>query len=425
MNKKIVKIIAVIIFTLIFKLDMVNAADDKNYSCTYTPPGFGDFEGGVKIEVVNGNTYSASYIDTLGLSRGATKMAIKDDYNFEKKKEKNGCPKNVYLIEIDSNLIKDDVYELYIDETEYNNRIAGFNKKKKSSKYEIDSSTYVSKNESGKNLACSCDDSSKKFKFEYRVINNELNTATLHAPAFATGKEKVVINGVVQNFDKDAVVLGGITGLRKIPVRYNYLGGELKQNKCSTYAMVQKKAFNNYELFFSDVNRSKVFSDAIGKSNLVILTCSPSSDVPVSDNKNDQEPGTEEKHYDDADVNMVVTPLNFSLDTYSCGNGFLESIPVTIPVVGRIVYLVVQILVPVILIILGSLDLIKAVIGQKEDDIKKNQQVFVKRLIGAALIFFVFAIVKFVISIVSSDNSGNIMDCVDCIIRNSDNCKRE
>ena len=107
--------------------------------------------------------------------------------------------------------------------------------------------------------------------------------------------------------------------------------------------------------------------------------------------------------------------------------GSICSVPKVLEVM-RIVNLVISIIriaVPIILILLGSFDLVKAVIGQKEDEIKKNQQVFIKRLIGAALIFFVFAIVKFVISIVSSDNSGKIMDCVDCIIRNSDNCKRE
>ena len=81
----------------------------------------------------------------------------------------------------------------------------------------------------------------------------------------------------------------------------------------------------------------------------------------------------------------------------------------------HIVFLVIQIVVPVILVILGMIDLMKAVIAGKEDEIKKNQMTFVKRLIAAAIVFFVFVIVKLVVSFVA-DNSKNILNCVDCFI---------
>ena len=68
--------------------------------------------------------------------------------------------------------------------------------------------------------------------------------------------------------------------------------------------------------------------------------------------------------------------------------------------------------------------MIKAVVGSKEDDIKKNQSVFIKRLISAVIVFFSFALVKLILSIVSED-SANIIQCADCILRNSSNCIEE
>ena len=52
---------------------------------------------------------------------------------------------------------------------------------------------------------------------------------------------------------------------------------------------------------------------------------------------------------------------------------------------------------PVIVIILGILDFIKAVGSDKEDDMKKAQGKFMKRLIAAALVFIVPLILEFIL----------------------------
>ena len=80
-----------------------------------------------------------------------------------------------------------------------------------------------------------------------------------------------------------------------------------------------------------------------------------------------------------------------------------------------IIYNVIRIGIPLILIIMGMLDLGRAVISQKEDDIKKNQKIFVSRLIAAALVFFVFTIVKLVLSLVATD-SETIVSCLDALL---------
>lgn len=109
---------------------------------------------------------------------------------------------------------------------------------------------------------------------------------------------------------------------------------------------------------------------------------------------------------------------NFDDEIVSCGNNLIEEMPSALPKVISIIYSVVQVLVPIILVIFGTLDLVKGVISQKEEEIKKGQQIFIKRLISAVIVFFVFVIVKFLISLVA-DNSGNdIMDCVECFVEN-------
>lgn len=75
--------------------------------------------------------------------------------------------------------------------------------------------------------------------------------------------------------------------------------------------------------------------------------------------------------------------------------------------------------VPVLLIFFGMLDLGKAVMAQKEDEIKKGQQTFVKRLIAAVLVFLVFFIVQLVFNLVTTEEDASLWNCVDCIISNN------
>ena len=118
------------------------------------------------------------------------------------------------------------------------------------------------------------------------------------------------------------------------------------------------------------------------------------------------------------DIVGAETYNNYTSATVSCGSGMLTKIPSLLPKVISIMYNVIQIAVPVVLVVMGSLDLMKGITAQKEDDMKKGQQLFVKRLISAALIFFVFIIVKLVISFVADNSTSGIMDCAECFIKN-------
>lgn len=102
----------------------------------------------------------------------------------------------------------------------------------------------------------------------------------------------------------------------------------------------------------------------------------------------------------------------------SCGNGMMSDIPSLIPKVISIVYTVIQIAVPVVLVIMGSLDLFKGITANKEDEIKKGQQMFIKRLIAAALVFFAFVITKVLISAVADGTGADILECTECFVEN-------
>ena len=82
----------------------------------------------------------------------------------------------------------------------------------------------------------------------------------------------------------------------------------------------------------------------------------------------------------------------------------------------HLVYLAIQIVVPFLLIIWGMLDLGKAVMAQKEDEIKKGQQLFIKRIIAAAILFFVTTIVTLMINLVA-DDSATITGCIDEVLQ--------
>lgn len=114
------------------------------------------------------------------------------------------------------------------------------------------------------------------------------------------------------------------------------------------------------------------------------------------------------------DYEEQYTNYDAGTDKY-CGNNV--KLPSFLPNIVSKLYILIQILVPVVLVILGTMDLLKGIAAGKEDEIRKAQQSFFKRLIAAVLVFFVFAAVKLTLSLVTK-KSKNLLDCVDCVIRN-------
>ena len=61
--------------------------------------------------------------------------------------------------------------------------------------------------------------------------------------------------------------------------------------------------------------------------------------------------------------------------------------------------------VPILLVIWGSWDMGKAVMAQKEDEIKNAQKLFIKKLIVAVCVFLVPTFIKIALNVVSEDTN--------------------
>lgn len=116
---------------------------------------------------------------------------------------------------------------------------------------------------------------------------------------------------------------------------------------------------------------------------------------------------------------VYATPSWLDSDKVSCGT--VGNIPAKVPELVSLFVLIAQIVVPVILVLLGMIDFAKGVMSQKEDEIKKGQQTFIKRLVMGAIVFFVVALVKILVGVVGDNttNKENIISCIDCFINNN------
>lgn len=106
--------------------------------------------------------------------------------------------------------------------------------------------------------------------------------------------------------------------------------------------------------------------------------------------------------------------INFLALEQQCG----FDIPDQLAEVISLIIMLIQYAVPLLLIVFGMLDLGKAVIASKEDEIKKGQQMFIKRLIAAVIVFFVVAVVKLVVSLAAGEeDKESIRNCIDGLVK--------
>lgn len=117
----------------------------------------------------------------------------------------------------------------------------------------------------------------------------------------------------------------------------------------------------------------------------------------------------------------------FILTDVTCNGITFDSI---IPNLVTQIIKVIQFGIPVILIVLGMIDLGKAVMSNDEKEMKGAQGKLIKRVIYAVLIFLVVAIVKMVFGIFAkADNksatSNSFVKCIDCFTNYSEsNCNK-
>lgn len=114
-----------------------------------------------------------------------------------------------------------------------------------------------------------------------------------------------------------------------------------------------------------------------------------------------------------ADEAVTITSEQMG-NLYQCGDNLFK-VSGTIPYAIHTIVVIIKIVVPIILIIFGMIDFLKAVTAAKEDEIKKGQQTFIKRVIAAILVFFIIQIVQILIRFIASDDP-NIVNCFNCFV---------
>ena len=84
-----------------------------------------------------------------------------------------------------------------------------------------------------------------------------------------------------------------------------------------------------------------------------------------------------------------------------------------------------KIVIPVIIIIFGVIDLGKAVVASKDDEIKKSVKSLAMRAIAGIVIFFIPTLISAIFNIVDDfqEVKGEYKICSDCIIHPASNCK--
>mgnify|MGYP004616202979 FL=1 len=99
--------------------------------------------------------------------------------------------------------------------------------------------------------------------------------------------------------------------------------------------------------------------------------------------------------------------------TVTCGN---TELPENLAKLISIAITAIQIVTPLILIVTGMLDFLKATTSSNEDGIKKAQQTFVRRLIAGAAVFFIILAVKIVVGLVNTVDSKSTISCLNKLL---------
>lgn len=72
---------------------------------------------------------------------------------------------------------------------------------------------------------------------------------------------------------------------------------------------------------------------------------------------------------------------------------------------------IIKIAVPIVIIIMGTIDLVKAMMANDPSTTKKAQTTFIKRLIVAVCIFFVLPLISFLMSLLGENMNNQCMTC--------------
>ena len=101
----------------------------------------------------------------------------------------------------------------------------------------------------------------------------------------------------------------------------------------------------------------------------------------------------------------------------SCGGSAFPKMAIDI---AHTIFLILQIVAPLVIIVLGMLDYMKAVTATI-NEMDKHKKTFIRRLTAGAMVFVVTTLVQMIVGFTSDSNQTNA-SCVTCIVRGSKAC---
>lgn len=130
--------------------------------------------------------------------------------------------------------------------------------------------------------------------------------------------------------------------------------------------------------------------------------------------------------YNPSIKSLTVKPIDLEIQEIN----FCEQKGVrqTFQIVGYILY-VAKILVPLILIIMGTIDFAKATISSDDKAPKEAVTMLIKRILIAVIIFLIPTILSFLLPLVNGATEAftdsNFTDCTDCLLDPFGDCKAD
>lgn len=103
----------------------------------------------------------------------------------------------------------------------------------------------------------------------------------------------------------------------------------------------------------------------------------------------------------------------------SCGNQ--NGIPYDLPGFIRNLILIIKIVIPILIIIMGSVDYLKVVFGNSKDDLSKAIKKFVTRLLAGVCVFFLITLIQLFVNMLGNDNDG-LLACISCFVSDGSKC---
>lgn len=110
----------------------------------------------------------------------------------------------------------------------------------------------------------------------------------------------------------------------------------------------------------------------------------------------------------------------FDAKYIECGS---KVIPGGVVEITRAVKNLLQIILPLVLIIFGTFDFVKAVMAFNANDMKVKQKQFFRRLVAGALSFFVVTVVEFAIKLIAG--TSDYTSCIACAVSSEEYCGAE